>query len=346
MAEWTIAAVCKTVARKGYTGSNPVPCTHMTERLMESHPFSSAVERNKAASRVCKRLFPQWTSTPLHGDLQRIIADCKRAGAGEDVIKQSGEWWLWARTLAIQNIFSKTEKLEIINQAVAAVTHGQPIHLVSARSPELVHAQVAGQGDPSLPRSRKAIGELAKISAKSAEFLPTLTTIVFADLAIDNLDEIERACDVETVIQENLQQLGQLCKEAGLENFQILRMSELQHPQGRLDVVLDRSGRPLIPIALGQRARNLIETATRESVDSHKRMFGWTKEQSAKHNENLAITMGLVGQAIQRLVPPPIIIHNEAFIARGALNNLFTPRDNPVPVICLATLLETKRGKE
>lgn len=55
--------------------------------------------------------------------------------------------------------------------------------------------------------------------------------------------------------------------------------------------------------------------------------------------------MGLVGQAVQLLRPPPILIHNEAFISRGKLNNLFTDPKEPLPVVCLKDLLETKREK-
>jgi len=58
---------------------------------------------------------------------------------------------------------------------------------------------------------------------------------------------------------------------------------------------------------------------------------------------NLARTMALVGQAVKVMNPPAILIHNEAFISRGALNNLLNPRDNPLPVICLSSLLEKKK---
>jgi hypothetical protein len=56
--------------------------------------------------------------------------------------------------------------------------------------------------------------------------------------------------------------------------------------------------------------------------------------------------MGLVGSAVQLLNPPPILIHNESFISRGSLNNLFTDPKKPLPVICLRDLLEIKRLKE
>lgn len=123
-------------------------------------------------------------------------------------------------------------------------------------------------------------------------------------------------------------------------------MSQLPFLSGSLSEVLNQDGSPKFEIILDEKAKRLITIASNESFDSHQRMFGWNKEQSLVHNTNLAITMGIVGQGVQLLKPPAILIHNESFIARGALNNLFTEKDKPIPVICLRDLLERKRRKE
>jgi len=230
--------------------------------------------------------------------------------------------------------------------AVWAASGQQPIHFVTARSPELLHAQIKEQGSKLLPRSEAAVKRLAKLSSSSQDFLPTQTTILFADLAIDNLEKIQEVCsEIESEISENLKRLQEICHQSDLENFQILRMSQLDHPQGKLGEILDLAGNPQISICLNARAEKMVEIVSRESLESHQRMFGWSEKESREHNRKLAITMGLVGQAVQLLQPPPIIIHNEAFIARGALNNLFTPLKDPVPVVCLTDLLERKKSK-
>jgi len=306
----------------------------------------SSVARNKAASAICKRLFPSWSKPPTQGELQRMIIQSQEKGGSEKQIKTAGNWWLWARNLMIENIITKKERQIMMDQAVSAATKQQPIHFVSTRSPELLHAQVEGQGDKSLPRSKIAIKKLVELSSSSSEFLPTQTTIILADRAVDNLETIQKACpNLETTILENLERLQEICESLGLNNWQILRMSELDHPQGKLRDILDLAGNSQIPIQLDARANKLIAIATRESQHSHQRMFGWTEKESETHNRKLGITMGLVGQAVQLLTPPPILIHNESFIARGSLNNLFTSSKNPIPVICLKDLLERKKSK-
>ncbi len=345
--EWTIGVDCKS------TGAIPhrfESCPqHMEknkmERLTDRSIFVTNVDRNKAASRLAHQWFPQVVGTPQHGDIQRIIISLSGTHDAEAQAKAAGNWWLWARTLMIENTFSKRQKLKTIDQTIEAARIGRPIHFVSARSPELLHAQVPGQGDPTLPRSRKAIEKLAELARESSKFMPTKVTIAFADLAIDNLDEIRKSCDLEETIAENIRRVEALCKEAGIEDFEVVRLSQLEHPLGKLSDLLEPSGKVKIAVDLSQKAQDLIRVVTKESTESHKRMFGWTEEQSAEHNRNLGITMGLVGQAISKISPAPILIHNEAFILRGALNNLFTDEKDPLPVFCLRTLLESKRAK-
>lgn len=316
----------------------------MKEILMETHiKTASSVERNKAASSVCKRIFPSWAKPPTQGELQRIICEAGQFDASEREIFQAGCWWLWARELAIKNTFSKQMQITMMRMAVKAAVGVAPINFVSCRSPELLHAQVSAQGDPSLPRSQKAISKLKEIVAVSQKFLPTSLTLIFADLAIDNLAEIEKRCDIERTIRENLERLAKIVQEERIKDFILLRMSKLEMPDGRtLSEVISLDGSPKIAITLNQKAEQLIKIATRESFQSHQRMFGWTEEQSFTHNRKLGITMGFVGQATKQL-PSAILIHNEAFIARGALNNLFTDPTDPLPVICLRDLLEAKK---
>lgn len=305
----------------------------------------SSVERNKAASSVCKRLFPQWAKPPTQGELQRIINEAVQFEASEEEILQAGFWWLWARELAIENTFSKQMQISMMRSAVKAAVGISHINFVSCRSPELLHAQVSTQGDLSLPRSRKALEKLGQIVACSRNFLPTVLTIIFADLAIDNIEEIEKNCNIEQTIAENIDLVAQICQEMGLTRFQIVKMSLLHTPNGNvLGNCLSRTGIPKTVVVLDERAETLIKTAARESFASHQAMFGWTQEESLQHNHNLGITMGLVGQAIQQL-PSAVLIHNEAFIARGALNNLLTDPKDPLPVICLKDLLERKPKK-
>jgi len=319
----------------------------MKEIFMETDIKTvSSVERNKAASNVCKRLFPLWTKPPTQGELQRIIIESSKFGASDREIEKAGNWWLWIRNLAIENTFEKQMQFSLMKIAVRTAIGNEPISIVSCRSPELLHAQVSEQGDPSLPRTRKAIVKLQQIVAHSSEFLPTILTIVFADLAIDNLEEIRKRCNVDQTIDKNIDIVSSICQEQGLNQFKIIKMSQLQSPNGRiLSDDIFRSGLAKNIITLDNRSKTLIEIVTKESFISHQTMFGWTHEQSFKHNLDLGITMGFVGRAIHSTFPSAVLIHNEAFIARGALNNLFTDPSDPLPVICLKDLLESKKNK-
>jgi hypothetical protein len=142
-----------------------------------------------------------------------------------------------------------------------------------------------------------------------------------------------------------MNQLNLIAHELELENFQILRMSELVGQKGELGKILTRDGKPLISVNLDQRAMNLISTVGKESIQSHMKMFGWTESESIEHTTNIAITMGLVGQAVKSASPNGILIHNEAFITRGMLNNIFNSTDNPLVVVALRDLLENKAKK-
>lgn len=348
MPEWSIGVDCKStraISRRFESSSQHMKDQTKMERLTDRSIFASNVERNKAASRLAHAWFPGIGGTPQHGDIQRIIIALSGTPNSEAQTKAVGNWWLWARGLMIDNTFPKRQKLKVLDQTIEIARTGQSVHFVSARSPELLHAQVPGQGDKSLPRSKKAIQTLAQIVAESNKFMPTKLTITFADLAIDNLDAIRESCDVEEVIAENIRKVEELCSEEGITNFQVVRLSDLQHPMGNLSELLEQSGKVKIQVELSQRAHDLIRVVTKESLESHKRMFGWSEEQSAEHSKALGITMGLVGQAVSHITPSPILIHNEAFILRGALNNLFTDEKDPLPVFCLRTLLETKRVK-
>lgn len=121
-------------------------------------------------------------------------------------------------------------------------------------------------------------------------------------------------------------------------------MSELLHPSGKkLGDLINPNGTVNMEITFSSAAERKILIASQESLESHKRMFGWSKVQSETHNRNLAKTMSLVGQAVKIMEPPAILIHNEAFISRGALNNLLIDQNDPLPVICLSTLLLGKK---
>lgn len=314
------------------------------ENQIQISPISS-VERNKVASRLCQKLFPEFTKPPTQGELQRIISEARVLDASEEEIFQAGQWWLWARNLAIENTFSKQTQISMMRVGIKAAMGSRPVNFVSCRSPELLHAQAPAQGDLVLPRSRKAIAKLKELITTSQRFLPTSLFIVFADLAIDNLTEIEKKCNVEETIKENLKRLTEIIRQEGI-NPNLLRMSMLKLPDRRnLGEVIQPDGTLKVAVTLNRKAEELIKTATRESLLSHQRMFSWTEEQSLAHNRNLGVTMGFVGKAIQNSIPSAVLIHNEAFISRGPLNNLFTDPQNPLIVICLRDLLETK-GRE
>lgn len=217
---------------------------------------------------------------------------------------------------------------------------------MASRSPEWLHAQVKGQGNPSLPRSRKSLEKLKQMSTESSQFLPTKVTVFLADLAIDNLAQIEKKCDVDEAVAENRRKLLQIATDINFSNVNFILMSELEVDGRKLSQLVGRDGKPKVDVTFNDRAQKLIDRVSRESIQSHQAMFGWSEQQSRAHNENLAVSMGFVGQALNGFSPPSILIHNEAFIARGALNNLFNAVDNPLPVICLADLLESKKDKQ
>jgi hypothetical protein len=290
--EWTNVAVCKTVAKMA-TQVRILSRAHMDKdknKEMKTN-ISGDVERNKAASRLCKQLFPQWCKPPTQGELQKLIIKSWSINPENDeAILHAGNWWLWARELFIENTITKKEK-EIIMDIAARSSLGHcPVHFVASRSPELLHAQVKSSGDPTLPRSKTSILKLSELAKKSNEFLPTKVTIIFADLAIDNLTEISQVCDVETTIQNNIARLEEICNKADLANFTLIRMSQLVGPQGKLSDLVSLGGKPKATFKLDARAITFIDIATKESFDSHQRMFGWTHEQSQEHNTNLGIS--------------------------------------------------------
>lgn len=305
------------------------------------------VEEIKKRTRLCKQLFPQHTNHPELGELIFMANEGELIGCTTKELSTAGKWWLWARTLFIENTMTKPMRRKMQTIALRASHLNQPIHFVSTRSPELIHAQIATQGDFTLPRSRKALHELAKFIGASANFLPTIGTVLLADVAIDNLEAILKACpDLEKITRENFTALERIAEKERLSNLRIVRMSELPHPSGkRLGDLINPDGTVNMEITFSSAAERKISIASQESLESHKRMFGWSKIQSETHNRNLAKTMALVGQVVKIMDPPAILIHNEAFISRGALNNLFNDPNNPLPVICLSSLLETKAKK-
>ena len=304
-----------------------------------------SVELNKESSKACKRLFPAWAKPPTQGELQRIIIESWQNNSNDKQVKAAGEWWLWIRNIFIENTITKEEKNNVMRSAVLASGGQRNIHLVSSRSPELLHAQVEGLGDQSLPRSRKALEKLGQIIKESDTFLPTKLTLLFADLAVDNFDEISKKCNTNNIIDENIKLLSEIAKSLGLNSCSILKMSQLKHPKGVLGSLINTDGSPRINITLDERAKRIIEITSKESVESQKRMFGWSEAISREHNINLGITMGLVGQSIKLSDSNSILIHNESFISRGMLNNIFNPKDDPLSVVCLKDLLESKAVK-
>lgn len=320
----------------------------MTER--EQHMTTTRinkVEEMRQNTKVAKELFPRHTQHPKLGEFIFMVRQGELAGCSKEEIKIAGEWWLWARTLFIENTMTKPMKRLMEKMALATAQTGQPIHFVTARSPEWIHAQISTQGDPNLPRSKKALLEFSKIVEASSRLLPTIGTVLLADVAIDNLETILKLRpDLDQLITENQIKLESLIEELGFKRIQLARLSELQHPSGKkIGELVNADGSPKIDFPIQGKALKLIETVLKESIVSHQRMFGWTEDQSRAHNTNLGKTMGVVGQAVKGLQPPAILIHNEAFISRGALNNLFTDLNDPLPVICLKTLLERKNQK-
>lgn len=301
---------------------------------------------NQESSFLCKKLFPNHFKPPTQGELQNIILLVKANGGGENEMLKTGLWWLWARNLFIENTITQEEKRNLIKIGVTASLGIDNVTIISARSPELLHSKVSGQGDPTLPRSMQAMQKIQSVVESSNHFLPTKAAIVFADLAIDNFVNIEAACDVEKTIKENIFLLGKIAERMNFNNLEIIRMSELINPRlGILKSNIHKNGSPFGVISISSRAENLINTSANESFESHRSMFGWSKEISFAHSKNLAITMGLVGESLKNMFPNGTIIHNEAFISRGRLNNIFTDPKDPIPVICLNDLLEKKKPK-
>jgi hypothetical protein len=304
-----------------------------------------SVDQNKAASKLCKQLFPAWTKPPTQGELTKIIIKSWARGATNQSILKAGQWWLFIRNLLIENTITKQEKWKITDIAVSGSLKNACVNIISTRSPELLHAQIANQGDEKLPRSQKAFEKIAKIHACSSSILPTKSVIIFADLAVDNINQIAKVCNVNAVIEENIQKLKWLAIESGLTDFTILKMSEISLNNNKLGELINIAGEPAESVQLSAKTEQTIDIVAKESMESHKRMFGWTAEESRSHTRKLAITMGMVGQAINKHFQNSILIHNEAFITRGRLNNIFNPNDNPLPVICLRDLLESKKDK-
>lgn len=316
----------------------------MKEIIMENTKMKGSVETSKAASKTCKRLFPVWCKPPTQGELQNIIIGLGTTARDEQILA-AGNWWLWARNLMIENVFSKEEKTAMMGMDVNSAQGRGKIHFVTARSPELLHAKI-GKGDPKLPRSLQALTKLFDIVSTSESFLPTEASLIFADLAIDNLPEVEKVCNVNETIDANIHELENLAEKIGFKKLNIFKMSKLKSQLGTLENLVDKSGLPKFIPVLSEKSKTLINTAIRESAESQKRAFGWNDQQICAHNLNIAITMGLVGQAVKLSIPSAILIHNEAFIARGQLNNIFNHPKDPLPVISLRDLLESKRTKE
>lgn len=307
---------------------------------------TGTVSEMKINSRICAKLFPAEKHNPITtGELLFVTRIARLSCLSEKEISAIGNWWLWVRNLFIQNTMTKLMEKTLAGLAINAVANNQPIHFASARSPELVHAQLPNQGDHSLPRSRAALETFSNIIKESNKFIPTVGTVFLADVAIDNIEEIQKKCScLEEIIVQNILKLKSIITEENLfPNINIIRMSTLVLPNKQLvGNLVNIDGSINIPIIFSNHAEQLIQIATKESAISHQRMFGWDENKSKSHNLNLAKTMALVGQAVKNMNPPAILIHNESFISRGALNNLLNDSKNPLPIICLNTLLEKK----
>lgn len=314
------------------------------EKPLENRKKISKVEETKRITRLSKKLFPQHTSHPELGELIFLVRAGGSMGCTEKQTGEAGNWWLWIRSLFIENTMTKQMKRKMRLTALQAAKFRQPIHFVSTRSPELIHAQISTQGDSHLPRSRKALQELSVLIRKSSIFLPTIGTVLLANIAIDNIEAIKQVCpDTQSLIEKNHHRLEEIAAEEHLSNISITRLSELPHPSGKeIGDLINLDGTVNLKIEFSPKAERKILIASKESLESHQKMFGWSETQSREHNRNLAKTMALVGQAVNVMQPPAILIHNEAFISRGALNNLLTDTGNPLPVICLASLLNRK----
>lgn len=292
-------------------------------------PFNEfkSVEATKAASVLVQKLFPD-LPLPIQGELQTMTRLTWERGGQEPEVLHAGHWWLWFRNIFIENTMTRDTKRKIQIFACAAATRKQPLTIVTTRSPELAHAQI-GMADASLPRSRSALEKLKSLVDASAHHIPTSGKVLLADLAVDNAQEIAKVCDIDTIMKDNLVAIRKIADEVGLTST-----------FGTLSELIPSDDTPPIP----PKSWGLIRTAMAESLESHLNRFGWTKEQSEDHNLMLATTMGKVGAALHEQ-PGHVLLHNEAFISRGALNNIFNPPHDPLPVICLRDLLESKRTR-
>lgn len=322
VAEWPNALVCKTNQPRVRIPPRVLMSEHMKTPFNE---FKS-VEATKAASLLVRKNFPD-LSLPIQGELQTITRLTWERGGKEDQVVLASTWWLWFRTLFIENTMQKDAKRKIQIFACEAATSGNPLTIVTTRSPELVHAQI-GMADSNMPRSKQSLKRLQELVETSNKFIPTAGKVLLADLAIDNVQKIRQVCDIDTVMDENHRQLLKIASEIGL-----------CCTVGRLSQIVSNETTP-IPV----RSWGLIKRVMSESLESHTGRFGWSKEQSETHNLELAMVMGRVGSAIHSM-PRHILLHNEAFISRGALNNLFNPPHDPLPVVCLTDLLEKRAHK-
>jgi hypothetical protein len=322
MAEWPNASVCKTEPPRVRIPLRVL----MSERMRTPFNEFKSVEATKAASLTAQRLFPN-NPLPIQGELQTITRLTWERAGKDDEIKRAGLWWLWFRNIFIENTMSRDAKRKIQIFACNAVSSNVPLTLVTTRSPELVHAQI-GMADPSLPRSRKALSRLKELIDISNKHIPTSGKVFLADIAIDNVDRIAQVCDLEEVIENNIIAVKTIAMDLGLT----CEIEKLSHLVGD-------DTPPAIPPKSWSQIRRVMD----ESLLSHTERFGWTKEQSEAHNIKLATTMGQVGSKLN-LLKGHILLHNEAFISRGALNNIFNPPHDPLPVICLRDLLDSKRA--
>lgn len=302
-----------------------------------------SVETTRQASRLCLRLFPQWSKPPFQGEIQNIILLGWENNLVEKNIIPAVNWWIWIRNELIENTITRETKLVLWKTALSATTN-IPINLITSRSPELLHAQI-GKGDPSLPRSTASLIKFKQLFENSSQLIPTEPVIIFADRAIDNFDKISASCDIEDKITENISRISAIANSVGLKNVRIIRLSELHHPLGSIGSLIDLSGKIKNHPPISPSSWKLIEIAHHGSSKSQMREFEWSVDRAREHNLVLAKTMGLVGQAIKHSLINPILIHNEAFIERGVLNNLFLDPKNPLPVICLKDLLANKHPK-
>jgi hypothetical protein len=300
----------------------------------------NSVEATKASSSACKQLFPEHLKPPFQGELQNIIRFTQEAGGSLDQAQKAGNWWLWVRELFIENTMPKPAKIKMMRHAASSAVSKTPIHIVTTRSPELLHAQI-GMASPDLPRSQKTLLRVKELIAASSVFLPTTASVFLADLAIDNLDLIAQKCDIASTVQQNLQAITLISQSIGL-TVNIDLLSHLVCQFGPLADLISPSGQPIHDLPIPMHAWPHIKIVNKETIESHQRQFGWTTEQSEKHNLNLAITMGCVGNALAH-IPNAILLHNEAFISRGALNNIFNSPQDPLPVICLKDVLDRKQ---